>query len=736
MSYRETLLENERSALTNSQFISRVSGKSGTFKKKSGFSAVFALVITIGILVLFFASSSMLPAAISERLIEETDVQYADAVESKLVVFQQALVTGDVPDDTAEKLMKSGVEVGYIDNGEFIKGNKSGKSSVLKFQGKIIEAKDFLKEANQNATLYEAFNNATYSRAAYYYDEAAQEVFKRIGTNRNNFNAISDFDVVADKMIGEGSNINVNSVVKVEKTREENGETVIYYEYENLGNTISSEANNFVIEVANKNRGANTDEATLNAANTLNIADTISKEQRSELLFLAFMENISKMKAGEGNSAKVNEVMNRLYETSETKVVDVNTGEIITVSGSMVESPSLYAILSGGTISSQKVENYSSDRILKLVGNKLGTDNINTSTINGAITSTGSKIRGSIGRFINNNEAAVDNNVLTTVTPIINSSLINNSYSTMIGVDGGEMMVEGAVSVGRALAKASGATAGSAEAVKSYARLTTSVLALDAEVDRKNRSPFDITSKNTFLGSILYNMATSIKPGSLLTQFGNIGRMFGAAFSGFLPSTHADDETERYLANFGDCKTLGSIGAVGSVTCSEIVTFDTSTLDNIFDDPGFISFIESNTTLSDTGVRTIKNDSVLANFIDYNNNKTTQDGPTDGGIVKAITNNSNSVPFITDILSMVKESLTVPESTIKMATGESFVNSSSNSDWDTYKYAQRYVSLARATESLRRYSNDKTAYTKLKYFEGNENPVVAYIRSQNSTAAK
>ena len=48
--------------------------------------------------------------------------------------------------------------------------------------------------------------------------------------------------------------------------------------------------------------------------------------------------------------------------------------------------------------------------------------------------------------------------------------------------------------------------------------------------------------------------------------------------------------------------------------------------------------------------------------------------------------------------------------------------------WQIYKYAQRYVSLARATAALRQYSNDSTAYNNIKFFEGNENPVVALLK--------
>ena len=68
------------------------------------------------------------------------------------------------------------------------------------------------------------------------------------------------------------------------------------------------------------------------------------------------------------------------------------------------------------------------------------------------------------------------------------------------------------------------------------------------------------------------------------------------------------------------------------------------------------------------------------------------------------------------------------ESDKRIASGAAFVNSVDNEDWQTYKYAQRYVSLARATASLRKYADGSTAYNNIQFFEGLENPVVAFTR--------
>ena len=89
MSAEDILRSSENTALENNQFISNVTGKSGnnSKKKKRGFSALLFLTAIIAVFLAFFSTGNLIPSAISERLIEQTDVQYADAVESKLLWF-------------------------------------------------------------------------------------------------------------------------------------------------------------------------------------------------------------------------------------------------------------------------------------------------------------------------------------------------------------------------------------------------------------------------------------------------------------------------------------------------------------------------------------------------------------------------------------------------------------------------------------------------------------------------
>ncbi len=744
MSAEGILKQSELNALKGSDFVVNVNGKNQKLKSKgkNKWRSVGATAILTGIIVVavvLFSSGNIIPSGISERLIEETDVQYADAVASKAIIFQSLLTEGEIPKDTAEILKRKGVLVGYEDEGKFIESNQHEGGLMLKINNQTVKPENFYTEIMSNWELYDAFDKATYSRAAYYYDKSANEVFKKYNTSRNNYDGTNNFENVVNSLVGEGSDIDVNTVALVEETQrnEQTGETEVNYRYETRGDNAksSSKAGDFISSVGEKNTADSEDEATINSADQLSVADTISKEHRSSSLFLAFMENISKMKAGEGNTSSINDAMNFLYNDTTIMVEDTKTGEMIKVTGAPVDSPSLYAILSGERIDMDKAKNFSSERVNDLIKNKLGGNKIK---VEGTVASAASKAKGVIGRLINDGTSGANLEVLKSAEPIINSSLVDNSYETIKGIDAGEMLVEGAVNIGKELAKKSGGAAGDAAAVVSYLKLNSEIARMEAKIDRMNRSPFDITSRNTFLGSIIHNFAFSGNNSgfrNIITGFGGVLKFVGTAMVKLMPRSFADS-TEGYLTNFGDCEKYASINAVGSAGCSEIATFDSSTLNNPYSDPGFVAFIEGNTSVDGSGKRVVNKGSALADYILYNDERITPLGVVDGGIIDSKKQASSIISLESDIAKMIEDFIGASDEEKWFAKGGDFVNSSSNPKWQTYKYAQRYISLARAAENLKTYASDKTAYNNLPFFEGGENPVMAFVEEYYSLANK
>ena len=163
-------------------------------------------------------------------------------------------------------------------------------------------------------------------------------------------------------------------------------------------------------------------------------------------------------------------------------------------------------------------------------------------------------------------------------------------------------------------------------------------------------------------------------------------------------------------------------------------TFDVSTLDDPLHNPEYLAFTRENTDGGELGKTTVKNDSKLANFIKNNIRRTTPVGITDAGILSGGVSNASSndsVGFVSNINDVITGWFNNSFNTEvkRAATGELFVNSSSNEDWNIYKWAQRYASLARAQESLRNYAvnyDGRVAYN-INTLEGTNNPIIAYI---------
>ncbi|MBO4812541.1 hypothetical protein J5491_00065 [Candidatus Saccharibacteria bacterium] len=744
MSAEGILKQNEANALKGGDFVVNVNGKlkgSSKKKKKSRLGSLSVTGILTGIIVLIavlFSSGNIITAAIPEWLVEETDTQSADGVMSKAIEFQQALKQGNIPEDTFNILKRKGVLVGYENNGEFIETNEhDGNPLFVKIDDKTISAKDFVNEVSQNWKLYDAFNLATYKKTAYYYDKTANEVFKKMGVNRNSCNGQDSFEEVMNNILGKGSDININTVALVEKTRqnETTGEMETYYELETRGDNANSDSDalSFIAAVGNKNSASSEDEATLNAADALRVADTASTSQTSSKIFVTFVEQINKMQAGDGNTSCINDAMNYLTEKKKIEIKDTETGKTIELEGSALDAPSLYSILSGEKLDTKQVKNFSTERINDLTKTLLNKQDATTS---GTIASVTNKSKGTIGRYIDNGASGANIDVLKNSESIVDKSLVNNSFDDIQGINLGQALVQGALETSKTLSRAGGGANADEAAVRSYLKLSSEIAAMDAMVDRNTKSPFDITSKNTFLGSIVYNLAFSHHKsniGNITTLFGNVLKSVGTSMLRLMPKSYADS-AEGYLSNFGDCEHYASVNAAGTAGCSEIVTFDTSTLDDPYSNPEFIEFVENNTTLNSSGERKVNEGSVLADYIIYNNERETPLGVIDGGIIKSRQQDSSSIGFESDPLELVENYLGASDEDVWFAKGGDFVNSSNNPEWQTYKYAQRYVSLARAAENLKMYTNDKTAYNNLLFFEGTENPVVAFLEEYHQLA--
>ena len=248
------------------------------------------------------------------------------------------------------------------------------------------------------------------------------------------------------------------------------------------------------------------------------------------------------------------------------------------------------------------------------------------------------------------------------------------------------------------------------EAVKTQNRKTTVALAEEAEIDRLNRSPFDASSPNTFLGSIFSKFSFLTYSSNILSGLAAFNNTFASSLRRLTPASSAADEGIMYTSQYTECRNLP--GTQCDMYGVPIVTTDYSTIDIEPDDETYQSVVSKN--LDSNG--NIKDKSELAKFINFCKNRNSPWGVKDANILNALQTDfgivGNNLPFVNDILNVINAAEDVRNE--PWATGSICENSSSNSRWDSeFKYYQRYIEDMRILGGM----EDET---------GGSNPVLAY----------
>ena len=226
------------------------------------------------------------------------------------------------------------------------------------------------------------------------------------------------------------------------------------------------------------------------------------------------------------------------------------------------------------------------------------------------------------------------------ITPYIVQMLTRKVVTEVAGEDLGNMLVDGAnIYMGQNHQFSGGAPANK-EKLIAYLQERDKIAADNARYDRESRSPFDITSKNTFLGSLATKMVplassmTSITGAvnGASTVIGNAVQSLtpnSSAVSAAIEAQAASDQTEKY------CPDMYAINAVGDAFCNPYIITDTSTMQehpaNIVNtiDSEYEGF-ENQGQESDEPA--IKKDSNLAKYIIYCGQRTSPWGMVDQNI--------------------------------------------------------------------------------------------------------
>lgn len=148
--------------------------------------------------------------------------------------------------------------------------------------------------------------------------------------------------------------------------------------------------------------------------------------------------------------------------------------------------------------------------------------------------------------------------------------------TAVFGEDLGNALMSGANKYLSSNHQVGGGSPATKNGVISFRRQQEIVLAEEAEYQRSIRSPFDIGSEHTFLGSIVHNLIPLANTSSAGSVVKTMGGVIKNSISELLPSASAIAET-NLVSSFGDCPTLESIGIVGDAYCNPYFISDTST---------------------------------------------------------------------------------------------------------------------------------------------------------------
>ena len=768
--------ENQQSTLTSKPFRNNVAGRTSLqlsraehkrlphLKKLAPASIITILLAGGGLL--FYFTQTMLPAHLSSAYTAATDIQYPSYISRNQRLFKYMMDGGNqlkmsnkltmrytsFTPYMKRRLAKNGIQVGYVDaDGSFnSKQLIANNRTVLKYGDEIISADDFQTKFANDANFREAYTRAKRGRVAGFFDNSADNFMTEQSVTRNSLrnhhdtgNAEMDDanfrEVVNNHVTGSDASVNsVHSRTGDEDEVGKNGDTIEASKLE--GDTPEIKARTLINGLVSKvEKGTGVAKYAcvgLRVANMAAVTVTAYQIFQSIAYFMSLSEPISKTIAVGGDSSATNAALNFFTRVTDSTVQYVdNDGKTRneTVTGSPLEADGAQLILVGTPVNQNKVAPYSLANIFGSAATVAGLYGASQATCDGVIASSAivslasnAMPGGTLAKFVVNAVAntvggiaitAAVGAIVQTIIPYVARIFTNDIFERYHGIPGGHFFTQGGAATNFKLAtQASAFMPASEEYVKEQNRKTTVVLAQEAEIDRLRRSPFDASSPNTFLGSLLSKLSFSVvgsKLGNGLAGFGTLVR--NAFRKVFDPTASAADEEIAYTSSYGSCGN-STLNTVCDIYGNVIPARDYSTINLKPDDKKYNSVIGPNL---DSDGKIIKN-SELAKFISFCVERDSPWGVLDANIMNALQtdfgivgNNLYLVEDAVDIINAAEDEANRP-----WGTGEICTMSKDNPRWDSeFKYYQAYVEDMRVLN---------------EYEEGEDtaslNPVLAYSK--------
>lgn len=556
----------------------------------------------------------------------EMPSEYASSLAANGIDVGQVLANGDfvktntyIADiETRDDLVAAAGGFSYISDDE-------GELAML-YDGKIIRAEDFVAEVESTPVLYAAYSASAALSTKYYYGDDVEKVLKEMELSRGNFNewkSTGDYKKDREnyfkflgKTLNSGSEITVsgyfndkdfadNSVGADSGYIEEylNGlegggtytQKVSGISGEEVTSAVAENTKEYIIKWGKEEKtigkkvvpdyptvAETSQNATKRAAELVNNSISSGEPYLAANAFIATEEPIQRARV-EG-SGLVNIVMNTLsartsasHQNVQTDAKgtkepisyqNVQTGAKETKNLAILETKNFRAVVSDSKYSKEEAENFSRDRVLKITGqadkeiiqatNVSAKDKKQASTVvrNGKLTES------------------ADAEVIAKAADSIDLSQASKNSSLYQSVVGGNRIIEGGSFLSNTInMQVIGAMPSDNGKITAYHKEVEEAMARQAEADRATRSPFDISSPNTFMGSIVHNMATTILGNynggmTVLSAMTAAGGATGNAIANLTGSANAAGSKE-FVTTYGDnCETVGSVSVEGDLYCT------------------------------------------------------------------------------------------------------------------------------------------------------------------------
>ncbi|MBR3386341.1 hypothetical protein IKG68_02125 [Candidatus Saccharibacteria bacterium] len=598
--------------------------KSSFGKKTAGVTIVFLLLVAlVGVVIM---TPVFLIGTLGYGLKRPFDETLAVVKDVAGYVVKNWLAEGKIPDGLAEELLAQGVEVGQVTvAGEFVRTNRyvaelnnseiaatgayytngANGELVVRFNDEIITPDNFIAKLDESPSFYAAYSDAVDISSRYYYSDEVNQVYREMGINRNAFatwestgDAEADqksFNEILAKNLDSGYDLNTAGKYKewywgcIEYDSEGNCETEGWVDFDWKTWDITSTGSSYdvasaltsTVAASSRLDSENGTTANQNAAEFLNSTVSQSEPYQAANVYVTIMSAIERAQVGDGGP--VNELMNVLSTPAEITYVDINTGEKKTESKSILQNQNFTAVVGRGSFSQAEAQNFSRDRILYATGEVSGIairDNI--------VSSAGKKNEGLGFRMDNDYTVRTDEND-PAIRPADASIVANDKSSDAVRIGmveknsaqfqtivGANRAIEGMLFVDDELnRRVLSALTVDANAKSEYQQAVKVAMEREIKAERATKSPFDISSPNTFMGNLVRKYASVV-----LTKYNTgdnvlsniIGVTSGLAQMGIKSvtgSAMADNEYDSITTLTGKCATPGvAAGVVGDPYCS------------------------------------------------------------------------------------------------------------------------------------------------------------------------